>query len=76
VEEKKAEAIFLGGKQNILAEIDRGVKNCEVARKYRISLSVLSAFIKDRARIEKNIDSDALGSERKSVWLTVIRLTS
>jgi hypothetical protein len=54
----------LNEKQKVIEEVSRDVKKCKIMRKHGISLSVLSTFITDRARIEKNIDSDAVGLQR------------
>jgi hypothetical protein len=54
MEKKKKHKQFpLNKKVNILEELDRGIKICDVKRKYGISPSTLSMFLKDRDKIEK-----------------------
>jgi transposase-like protein len=60
IEGKKQKQFSLEEKQNILEEADIGVKKCEIARKYKINPFMLSAFIKNRVKNEKKIDSDAI----------------
>ena len=36
-----------------------------MAKKYGISPSTLSTFLKQKSKIEQNIDADALGPQRK-----------
>jgi transposase-like protein len=45
---KKRRKQFSLHKKKILEEIHRGMKKCDVARKYGISSSTLSTFLKDR----------------------------
>jgi hypothetical protein len=66
-EKKKRKQFSLDEKKKILEEIDRGMKKGDVARKYGISPSTLSTFLKDRDKIEKSIQSDAIGPQSKKI---------
>jgi hypothetical protein len=66
-EKKKRKQFSLDEKKKILEEIDRGMKKGDVARKYGISPSALSTFLKDRDKIEKSIHSDTIGPQRKKI---------
>jgi hypothetical protein len=57
------EAVCFVGKAKDTEEANRGVKKCEIVRKYGIRPSMLSAFIMNRHWIEKNINSNAGGNK-------------
>jgi hypothetical protein len=63
---EKAEAVFLGGYQQIF-EVNKDVKKCKTVRKCGISRSMLSTFIKNNTKIEKNTDTDATELQRRQI---------
>jgi hypothetical protein len=52
-------------KKKIPEQMVTEMKKSNVTRKYGISPSTLSMFLKDRDKIEKSTDSDAIGPQRK-----------
>lgn len=47
--------------------MDKGLKKSDIAKKFSISASTLSTFIKDRNKIEKSVESDSIGPQRKRI---------
>ena len=50
-------------KREILLEVEKGGKKGGIAKKYGISPSTLSTFLKQKSKVEQNIDADALGPQ-------------
>jgi predicted transcriptional regulator len=46
---------FLESRLKILKEVDRGMKKGDVARKYGLSPSTLSAYVKDRDKTRRTL---------------------
>ena len=44
--------------------MEKGGKKGGIAKKYGISPSTLSTFLKQKSKIEQNIDADVLGPQR------------
>ena len=61
MDKKKRQQFSLKEKLEILLEVEKG----GIAKKYGISPSTLSTFLKQKSKIEQNIDADALGPQRK-----------
>ena len=61
MDKKKRQQFSLKEKREILLEVEKG----GIAKKYGISPSALSTFLKQKSKIEQNIDADALGPQRK-----------
>ena len=49
--------------REILLEVEKGGKKGGIVKKYGISPSTLSTFLKQKSKIEQNIDADALGPQ-------------
>ena len=47
--------------------MEKGGKKGGIAKKYGISPSTVSTFLKQKSKIEQNIDADALGPQRKKM---------
>lgn len=58
----------LEDKKNIISEVDKGFKKGKVAKKYGISPSTLSTFLKGRENILKQLQSSVLGPSRKRMY--------
>ena len=61
MDKKKRQQFSLKEKREILLEVEKG----GIVKKYGISPSTLSTFLKQKSKIEQNIDADALGPQRK-----------
>ena len=59
MDEKKRQQCSLKENREILLEVEKG----GTAKKYGISPSTISTFLKQKSKIEKNIDADALGPQ-------------
>ena len=57
MDKKMRQQFSLKEKRKILLEVEKG----GIAKKYGISPSTLSTFLKQKSKIEQNIDADALG---------------
>jgi len=57
MDEKKRQQCSLKENREILLEVEKG----GTAKKYGISPSTISTFLKQKSKIEQNIDADALG---------------
>ena len=62
MDKKKCEQFSLKEKRKILLEVEKGGKKGGIA-KYGISPSTLSTFLKQKCKVEQNIDADALGPQ-------------
>ena len=67
MDKKKRQQFSLKEKREILLEVEKGGKKGGIAKKYGISPSTLSTFLKQKSKIEQNIDADALGPQRKTM---------
>lgn len=67
MDKKKRQQFSLKEKREILLEVEKGGKKGGIAKKYGISPSTLSTFLKQKSKIEQNIDADALGPQRKKM---------
>jgi len=66
MDKKKRQQFILKEKREILLDVEKGGNKGGIAKKYGISPSTLSTFIKQKSKKEQNIDADALGhSERR-----------
>lgn len=61
----KRKQFSLEEKRSIISEVDKGLKKGEVAKKYGISPSTLSTFLKDRENILKQLQTSVLAPSRK-----------
>ena len=61
MDKKKRQQFSLKEKREILLEVEKG----GIAKKYGISPSTLPTFLKQKSKIEQNIDADILGPQRK-----------
>jgi len=67
MDKKKRQQFSLKEKREILLEVVKGVKKGGIAKKYGISPSTLSTFLKQKSKIVQNIDADALSPQRKKM---------
>ena len=67
MDKKKRQQFSLKKKREILQEVEKGGKKGGIAKKYGISPSTLSTFLKQKSKVEQNIDADALGPQRKKM---------
>lgn len=67
MDKKKRQQFSLREKCEILLEVEKGGKKGVIAKKYGISPSTLSTFLKQKSKIEQNIDADAFGPQRKKI---------
>ena len=67
MDKKKRQQFSLKEKREILLEVEKGGKKRGIAKKYGISPSTLSTFLKQKSKIEQNIDAHALGPQRKEM---------
>ena len=67
MDKKKRKQFSLKEKREIILEVEKGGKKRGIAKKYGISPSTLSTFLKQKSKIEQNIDADALGPQRKKM---------
>ena len=63
MDKKKRQQFSLKEKREILLEVEKG----GIVKKYGISPSTLSTFLKQKSKIEQNIDADALEPQRKKM---------
>jgi len=63
MDKKKRQQFSVKEKCEILLEVEKG----GIAKKYGISPSTLSTFLKQKSKIEQNIDANALRPQQKSV---------
>ena len=63
MDKKKGQQFSLKEKCEILLEVEKGGKKGGIAKKYGISPSTLSTFLKQKSKKEQNIDADALGPQ-------------
>ena len=61
----KRKQFSLKEKLKILEEVDKGLKEFDIAKKYSISACTLSTFINDRKKVEENVESDSIGPNAK-----------
>ena len=63
MDKKKRQQFSLKEKREIILEVEKG----GIAKKYGISPLTLSTFLKQKSKIEQNIDADALGPQQKKM---------
>lgn len=62
---KKRKAIEIGTKVDIIRDIRSGIKNADVATKYGLSKSTISAIVKDEKKIMASADMNGDENHRK-----------
>src|SRR5215469_10326528 len=62
MDKMKRQQFSLKEKREILLEVEKGI-----AKKYVISPSTVSTFLKQKSKKKQNIDADALGPQRKKM---------
>lgn len=62
---QKRKQFSLQEKIAIINDVEKGLKKGEAARKYGIAPSTLSTFLKDKKKIEEQLESSTLGPQRK-----------
>ena len=67
MDKKKRQQFSLKEIREILLEVEKGGKKGWIANKYGINPSTLSTFLKQKSKIEQNVDADALGPQRKKM---------
>ena len=67
MDKNKRQQFSLKEKREILLEVEKGGKKGGMAKKYGISPSTLSTFLKQKRKTEQNIDADALGPQQKKM---------
>ena len=67
MDKKKRQQFSLKEKREIVLEVEKGGKKGGIAKKYGISPSTLSTFLKQKSKIEQNIDAAALGPQQKKM---------
>ena len=63
MDKMKRQQFSLKEKREILLEVEKE----GIAKKYGMSPSTLSTFLKQKSKVEQNIDADALGPQRKKM---------
>ena len=63
MDKKKQQQFSLKEKCEILLEMEKGGKKGGIVKKYGISPSTLSTFLKQKSKVEQNFDANALGPQ-------------